>query len=88
MAIRSLWNHPRDPNKRPLPSTSPPLRPDEASAMLSEEQKRFYDSFGYVLLDDVFTVEEVDDISRAYDSVFARYVLRQDICDTVGGVVL
>ena len=43
--------------------------------MLTEEQKRFYDSFGYVLLDDVFTDGEIDDISRAYDSVFARYVM-------------
>ena len=40
--------------------------------LLTEEQKRSYATNGYVLLDNVFTSEEVDEISSAYDSVFAR----------------
>ncbi|XP_043215671.1 phytanoyl-CoA dioxygenase, peroxisomal-like [Amphibalanus amphitrite] len=40
--------------------------------LLTEEQKRSYDADGFVLLDNVFTTEEVDEISAAYDSVFAR----------------
>ena len=45
-----------------------------AMLLLTEEQKRSYAADGFVLLDNVFTGEEVDEISSAYDAVFDRWV--------------
>ena len=44
--------------------------------LLTDDQKRSYEENGFVLLDNVFTPQEVDEISTAYDSVFARCVMR------------
>lgn len=38
--------------------------------LLTEEQQKFWDENGYVLLDDIFTSEEVEEMSEAYDEIF------------------
>lgn len=40
--------------------------------MLTEDQKAFYAENGYVVLDNLFTDEEFDEISSEYDNVFER----------------
>ncbi len=37
---------------------------------LSKEQKQFYKENGYILLDNVFSEREMDQCSKAYDSLF------------------
>lgn len=39
---------------------------------LTEAQKEFYKENGYIQLSNIFTPEEVEEISQAYDSVFER----------------
>lgn len=38
--------------------------------MLSENQKKFYSDNGYLLLDGVFTPEEIEECSVEYDKLF------------------
>lgn len=38
--------------------------------MLSEKQKKFYSDNGYLLLDGVFTPEEIEECSVEYDKLF------------------
>ena len=40
--------------------------------MLSEDQKQFFDAFGYLVLRDVFTAEEMATIKRESDEIFAE----------------
>ena len=40
--------------------------------MLSEEQKQFFDAFGYLVLRDVFSAEEMDTIKRESDEIFSE----------------
>ena len=38
--------------------------------MLSEDQKQFFDAFGYLVLRGVFTAEEIATIKRESDEIF------------------
>ena len=38
--------------------------------LLSEQQKRFYDTNGYIKLEDVFSKEELGELSQEYDDLF------------------
>ena len=40
--------------------------------MLSEDQRQFFDAFGYLVLRDVFTAEEMATIKRESDEIFAE----------------
>ena len=40
--------------------------------MLSEEQKRFFETFGFLVLREVFTADELATIKRESDEIFAE----------------
>lgn len=47
--------------------------------MLSKEQLNFYSENGYLLLDEVFSPEEIEECSLAYDNLFKAKQSNSDL---------